>query len=153
MTHSRGARRAASLGPPLWGVRLDSGNLGELAVAVRRILDEAGLRDSKIMATGDLNEYKIQELMAARAPIDVFGVGTELATSADAPSLGVVYKLVELEDAGGRPLSRRSSVTINRRCREPSRSFALQTMTCWHAPASASRAEKAAPPARHYSAL
>ena len=54
------------------------------------------------MATGDLNEYKIQELMAARAPIDVFGVGTELATSADAPSLGVVYKLVELEDASGR---------------------------------------------------
>ncbi len=97
-----GARRAASLGRPLWGVRLDSGNLGELAVAVRRILDEAGLADAKIMATGDLNEYKIQELVAARAPIDVFGVGTELATSADAPSLGVVYKLVELEEAGGR---------------------------------------------------
>jgi nicotinate phosphoribosyltransferase len=97
-----GARRAASLGNPLWGVRLDSGNLGELAVAVRRILNEAGLADAKIMATGDLNEYKIQELMAARAPIDVFGVGTELATSADAPSLGVVYKLVELEDAAGR---------------------------------------------------
>jgi nicotinate phosphoribosyltransferase len=95
-----GARRAASLGRPLWGVRLDSGNLGELATAVRRILDEAGLADAKIMATGDLNEYKIQELMAARAPIDVFGVGTELATSADAPSLGVVYKLVELETAG-----------------------------------------------------
>jgi nicotinate phosphoribosyltransferase len=97
-----GARRAASLGRPLWGVRLDSGNLGELATAVRRILDDAGLADAKIMATGDLNEYKIQELMAARAPIDVFGVGTELATSADAPSLGVVYKLVELEDASGR---------------------------------------------------
>jgi nicotinate phosphoribosyltransferase len=97
-----GARRAASLGRPLWGVRLDSGNLGELAIAVRGILDEAGLRDAKIMATGDLNEYKIQELMAARAPIDVFGVGTELATSADAPSLGVVYKLVELEEAGER---------------------------------------------------
>jgi nicotinate phosphoribosyltransferase len=94
-----GARRAASLGRPLWGVRLDSGNLGELATSVRRILDEAGLADAKIMATGDLNEYKIQELMAARAPIDVFGVGTELATSADAPSLGVVYKLVELESA------------------------------------------------------
>jgi nicotinate phosphoribosyltransferase len=96
-----GARRAASLGKPLWGVRLDSGNLGELAAAVRQILDEAGLPEAKIMATGDLNEYKIQELMAARAPIDVFGVGTELATSADAPSLGVVYKLVELEDTGG----------------------------------------------------
>jgi nicotinate phosphoribosyltransferase len=93
-----GARRAAELGHPLWGVRLDSGNLVELAPAVRRILDDAGLRGAKIMATGDLNEYKIQELVAARAPIDVFGVGTELATSADAPSLGVVYKLVELEE-------------------------------------------------------
>lgn len=97
-----GARRAASLGRPLWGVRLDSGNLGELARAVRQILDDAGLRDAKIMATGDLNEYKIQELMAARAPIDMFGVGTELATSADAPSLGVIYKLVEIEDSKGR---------------------------------------------------
>jgi len=97
-----GARRAAELGRPLWGVRLDSGNLVELAPAVRKILDDAGLRDAKIMATGDLNEYKIHELVAARAPIDSFGVGTELATSADAPSLGVVYKLVELENAGDR---------------------------------------------------
>ncbi|HLH43421.1 MAG TPA: nicotinate phosphoribosyltransferase [Bryobacteraceae bacterium] len=95
-----GARRAAALGRPLWGVRLDSGNLVELAPAVRRILDDAGLREAKIMATGDLNEYKIHELIAARAPIDSFGVGTELATSADAPSLGVVYKLVEMESAG-----------------------------------------------------
>jgi nicotinate phosphoribosyltransferase len=96
-----GARRAAALGRPLWGVRLDSGNLAELVPAVRKILDDAGLKDAKIMATGDLNEYKIHELMAARSPIDVFGVGTELATSADAPSLGVVYKLVETEDAHG----------------------------------------------------
>jgi nicotinate phosphoribosyltransferase len=97
-----GARRAASLGRPIWGVRLDSGNLGELAPAVRNILDAAGLHDAKIMATGDLNEYKIHELMASRAPIDVFGVGTELSTSADAPSLGVIYKMVEMEDAQGR---------------------------------------------------
>src|SRR6202521_1769229 len=54
-----GARKAAALGRPLWGVRLDSGNLVELAPAVRKILDDAGLRDAKIMATGDLNEYKI----------------------------------------------------------------------------------------------
>jgi nicotinate phosphoribosyltransferase len=97
-----GARRAAALGRPLWGVRLDSGNLAELAPAVRRILDDAGLREAKIMATGDLDEYKIRDLIAARAPIDMFGVGTSLATSSDAPSLGVVYKLVELEDAAGR---------------------------------------------------
>ena len=97
-----GARRAASLGRPLWGVRLDSGNLVELAPLVRGILDEAGLRDAKIMATGDLNEYKIHELVAAQAPIDSFGVGTELATSADSPALGVVYKMVELEDGARR---------------------------------------------------
>jgi len=96
------ARRAAALGRPLWGVRLDSGNPVELAPAVRRILDDAGLRDAKIMVTGDLNEYKIQELVAARVPIDSFGVGTDLATSADAPSLGVVYKMVELERGGKR---------------------------------------------------
>ena len=82
-----GARRAAALGRPLWGVRLDSGNLVTLAPAVRKILDDAGLPETKIMATGDLNEYKIHELVAARAPIDVFGVGTELSTSADAPVL------------------------------------------------------------------
>jgi len=57
------------------------------------------LPEAKIMATGELNEYKIHELVAARAPIDVFGVGTDLATSADAPSLGVIYKMVEMESA------------------------------------------------------
>jgi nicotinate phosphoribosyltransferase len=96
-----GAKLAASLGKPLWGVRLDSGNLVELAPVVRKILDDAGLKDAKIMATGDLNEFKIHELVAARAPIDVFGVGTDLATSSDAPSLGVIYKMVEMENAQG----------------------------------------------------
>jgi nicotinate phosphoribosyltransferase len=95
-----GARRAAKLGRPLWGVRLDSGNLKELAPAVRRILDAAGLQDAKIMATGDLTEYKILELMAADLPIDGFGVGTDLATSSDAPSLGGIYKMVEIESEG-----------------------------------------------------
>src|ERR1700674_1846864 len=92
-----GAKLAASLGRPVWGVRLDSGNLGELSRAVRHILDEAGLQDAKIMATSDLNEYKILEFAAADAPIDAFGVGTDLATSTDSPNLGVVYKLVELD--------------------------------------------------------
>ncbi len=95
-----GAKIAAGLGRPLWGVRLDSGNLRELAPAVRRILDDAGLQDAKIMATGDLNEFKILELIAAGAPLDSFGVGTALATSADAPSLGAVYKLVEMRSGG-----------------------------------------------------
>jgi nicotinate phosphoribosyltransferase len=95
-----GARRAVALGRPFWGVRLDSGNLMELSRAVRSILDEGGFHDAKIMATGDLNEYKILELVAGGAPIDVFGVGTELATSSDAPSHGAVYKLVQLETGG-----------------------------------------------------
>jgi nicotinate phosphoribosyltransferase len=97
-----GARRAAALGKPLWGVRLDSGNLVELVPAVRKILDNASLPDAKIMVTGDLNEYKIHELLAARLPIDVFGVGTELSTSADKPFLSVVYKMVELDGQDGK---------------------------------------------------
>lgn len=96
-----GTRRAASLGRPLWGVRLDSGNLAELSRGARRVLDEAGLREAKIMVSGDLDEYKILELVAAGAPIDAMGVGTDLVTSSDAPSLGAVYKLVELEGEGG----------------------------------------------------
>lgn len=95
-----GARLAASLGRPISGVRVDSGNLLEVSRTVRAILNDAGLPDAKIMATSDLNEYKILELVAAGAPIDVFGVGTELATSSDAPSHGAIYKLVELNDNG-----------------------------------------------------
>jgi nicotinate phosphoribosyltransferase len=97
-----GAKKAAALGRPAWGVRLDSGNPRELAPAVRRILDEAGLSDVKIMVTGDLDEYKILELAAANAPIDAFGVGTSLATSSDAPSLSAVYKLIEIQSGGAK---------------------------------------------------
>jgi nicotinate phosphoribosyltransferase len=97
-----GTRIAASLGRPLWGVRLDSGDLAALAREARRILDEAGLREAKIMATNDLDEQRIAQLLADGAPIDAFGVGTALATSIDAPALGVVYKLVELESPDGR---------------------------------------------------
>ena len=97
-----GTRQAAKLGKPLWGIRLDSGDLLELSRASRQILNDAGLADAKIMASGDLDEYKIRQLVEAGAPIDAFGVGTELATSADAPNLGVVYKLVELESNGTR---------------------------------------------------
>lgn len=95
-----GARRAAELGPPLWGVRLDSGDVTSLARQVRTILDQAGLQDAKIMASGDLGDYKIRDIIASGAPVDSFGVGTELATSADAPSMGTVYKLVEVDICG-----------------------------------------------------
>jgi nicotinate phosphoribosyltransferase len=95
-----GARCAAKLGRPLWGVRIDSGDFDQLSRQVRAILDEAGLREAKIMASGDLDEYRIRELVRAGAPIDSFGVGTQLATSADAPAMGSIYKLVELEICG-----------------------------------------------------
>jgi nicotinate phosphoribosyltransferase len=104
-----GTRTAARLGRPLWGIRLDSGNLVELSRAARTILDEAGLHEARIMASGDLNEYRIRELVEADAPIDAFGVGTELATSADAPNLPAVYKLVELETDGVRRFTAKRS--------------------------------------------
>jgi len=95
-----GARHAAEAGQPLWGVRLDSGDFAALSREVRAILDAAGLGAAKIMVSGDLDEYRIRELVEGGAPIDAFGVGTQLATSADAPHMGAVYKLVEL-DVGG----------------------------------------------------
>jgi len=94
------ARRVVELGPPLWGVRLDSGDLLSLSRAVRAILDEGGLTDAKIMASGDLDEHKIRDLVAAGAPIDSFGVGTQLSTSADTPHLSAAYKLVEIDIHG-----------------------------------------------------
>jgi nicotinate phosphoribosyltransferase len=95
-----GARIAADLGKPLWGVRIDSGELPAVSREVRNILDAAGLQDAKIMASGDLDESKIAAIVASGAPIDAFGVGTELATSGDAPSMGAIYKLVEIKHQG-----------------------------------------------------
>ncbi len=95
-----GARRAAALGGPMWGVRLDSGDFVALSRQVRGILDEAGHPGAKIMVSGDLDEYRIRDLVASGAPIDSFGVGTQLATSGDAPSMGAIYKMVELEICG-----------------------------------------------------
>jgi len=92
-----GVRRAAALGQPLWGIRLDSGDFLGLSRTARAILDEAGLRDAKIMLSGDLDEYRIRDLLAAGAPVDAFGVGTQLSTSSDAPNMGAIYKLVELD--------------------------------------------------------
>jgi nicotinate phosphoribosyltransferase len=99
----RGARRAAAVAKDkLKGVRLDSGDLYPLSRAVRAILDEHGCGSARIVASGDLNEHRIAELRAEGAPIDVYGVGTDLVTSIDAPALGGVYKLVELERGGVR---------------------------------------------------
>lgn len=97
-----GARNAADVahelapeGITIRGVRLDSGDLGTPAAEVRAVLDGSNLHDVRIIASGDLDEHRIAALLAAGAPIDAFGVGTQLGTSADAPALGAVYKLVE----------------------------------------------------------
>ncbi len=81
-------------------VRLDSGDMLSLSRQVRARLDAAGLSDVRIVATGDLDEYSIADLIAAGAPIDSFGVGTELSTSQDHPALSAVYKLVHIEGPG-----------------------------------------------------
>ena len=94
----RGVDRAAAAshatGVPLGGVRIDSGDLAELSRDARRRLDAAGFSGAIIVASNDLDEFRIAELLAEGAPIDLFGVGTMLGTSADAPALGGVYKLV-----------------------------------------------------------
>ncbi len=92
-----GVKKVAALGPPLWGVRLDSGDFKTLSREARAILDQAGMHDAQIMLSGDLDEYAIRDLIADGAPVDSFGVGTQLATSADAPAMGTIYKLVELD--------------------------------------------------------
>jgi len=92
-----GVKKVAAMGQPLWGIRLDSGDFQALSREARGILDQAGLPDAKIMLSGDLDEYAIRDLVASGAPVDAFGVGTQLATSADAPAMGAIYKLVELD--------------------------------------------------------
>jgi nicotinate phosphoribosyltransferase len=86
-------------------IRLDSGDLGELSLAARRILDDGGLRNVGIFASGNLNEDEIARLLAGGAPIDGFGVGTEMSVSRDAPSADIVYKLVEYAGHGRTKLS------------------------------------------------
>jgi nicotinate phosphoribosyltransferase len=86
-------------------IRLDSGSLVELSGAARQMLDGAGLQRVRIFASGNLNEYEIARLLAAGAPIDGFGVGTDMAVSRDAPSLDIVYKLVEYGGRGRLKLS------------------------------------------------
>ncbi len=97
--------RLEKAGIAIKGVRLDSGDLADHAWKVRHILDEGGLTDVEIFASGNLDEYILQRLLAAGAPIDGFGVGTHMDTSADAPYLDCVYKL---EEYAGRPRRKRS---------------------------------------------
>ncbi len=93
-------------GVPVGAVRLDSGDLAALSREVRQILDAGGCREVQIVASGNLDELEIARLLAAGAPIDVFGVGTKLDVSADAPYLDCVYKIQEYD---GRPRRKRSA--------------------------------------------
>ncbi|MEZ5580638.1 MAG: nicotinate phosphoribosyltransferase [Candidatus Competibacteraceae bacterium] len=106
------ARKLVALAPHLRergikirGVRIDSGDLAEHARRVRGILDAGDLAQATILASGDLDEYRLRELLTAGAPIDGFGIGTRLDASTDAPTLDLVYKLQEY---AGRPRRKRS---------------------------------------------
>lgn len=87
-------------------IRLDSGDLGELARRSRRLLDDAGLHRVRIFASGGLDEYDLERFVDDGAPIDAAGIGTRLGVSADAPSLDSAYKLVSV---GDRPVSKLST--------------------------------------------
>jgi nicotinate phosphoribosyltransferase len=89
------AARLKPAGIPIKGVRLDSGDLAQHARQVRRILDAGGLADTTLFASGNLDEFRLRDLLAQGAPIDGFGVGTHLDTSSDAPFLDCAYKLQE----------------------------------------------------------
>jgi nicotinate phosphoribosyltransferase len=94
------ARRVVSSGLRPSAIRLDSGDIAELSRVVRGILDEGGLKETGIFVSGDLDEYRIAELLERGAEVNGFGVGTALATSNDAPALGGIYKLVEIRRGG-----------------------------------------------------
>ena len=99
-------REMAARGEHLVGIRLDSGDLAALAKEARRALDAAGMEHVRIVASGGLDEDAIAELVAAGAPIDIYGVGTKVGVAADSPYLDTVYKLVEYE---GRPVAKLST--------------------------------------------
>jgi len=109
LTGARNAARVAlemqTRGHTAIGVRLDSGDLAALSLAVRRILDEAGLPAMKIYASSSFDEIKIDDILRRQAPIDAFGVGTKVGVSADAPYLDIVYKLARLGSRNVRKLS------------------------------------------------
>ena len=104
------AKELESKGFRLGGVRLDSGDLGEDSKKVRKILDDKGLDYVKIFASGDLDEFRIDELLTNGAKINSFGVGTKMGTSADRPYLDVIYKLCETmaEDGSFLPIMKLS---------------------------------------------
>jgi len=96
------AKELEAKGIRLSGIRIDSGDLVESSKRVRKILDSNNLQLAKIFVSGDLDEYRITELLKAGAPIDAFGVGTKMGTSADRPYLDGIYKLCETQTPDGK---------------------------------------------------
>ncbi len=92
-------KRLREQGAQLLGIRLDSGDLLRLSQQARQILDENGLNDAQVVASGDLDEYEIHRLKSQGACIDIWGIGTKLATAFDQPALGGVYKLSAVQEA------------------------------------------------------
>ena len=90
-----GVRNALSLGAPVQGLRVDSGDLGRMARAARALLDQSGRSETRILVSGDLDPEKVRALAKEEAPIDGYGVGTDLVICPDAPTCDLVYKLVE----------------------------------------------------------
>ena len=95
------AKELEKAGCKLGGVRLDSGDLVQTSKKTRALFDAKGLGYVKIFASGDLDEYRITELLGQGAEIDAFGVGTRMGTSADKPFVDVIYKLCETTSAKG----------------------------------------------------
>ncbi len=91
----KAAKKVSKYKNTIRAVRIDSGDLVEHSKKVRKILDENGCEKVQIVASSDLNEHKIKKILDKSAPIDAFGVGTELATSRDDPAIAGVYKLIE----------------------------------------------------------
>jgi nicotinate phosphoribosyltransferase len=103
------------------GVRLDSGDVDELSRGARKLLDEAGLADARIFASGGLDELEVEKLVTDGAPVDAFGIGTQMGVSADAPFVDSVYKLADID---GRPVLKLS----------PEKATAPGRKQAWRAP-------------------
>ncbi|WP_163337428.1 nicotinate phosphoribosyltransferase [Desulfopila sp. IMCC35008] len=97
------------------GVRLDSGDMVQLSKKVRTVLDENGLQEILIFASGDMDEYSLQKFVDNNAPVDGFGIGSKLTTSADHPYFDCAYKLVEFKGRGRRKLAESKSTWPGRK--------------------------------------
>jgi nicotinate phosphoribosyltransferase len=109
------AKEMAAGGHKLLGVRIDSGDLASAAIEVRRILDDAGLTEVKIIGSGGLDEFELERFTTA--PFDSYGVGTKMGVSADAPFTDIAYKLVEYQNHHWQSLLARKETGVSAKSR------------------------------------